>query len=294
MSLAARPAIGWPRHARLSVRLAGSFAAAAKLTLAAIFVVPLVWMFLSSFRPAAEIFQYIFPLSIRTFAPVHPTLDSYRRVFQDEPFGRYLWNSFAMAGGVAVLDLVVSSLAAYGFARVPFSGKGILFFLVLAVMIIPFEGILVPLYLIVRSLGWVNSFAGLIIPMVPRAFSIFLLRQFFLGLPVELEDAARIDGCGHWGIYWHIMLPLSRPILLSVGLLSFQEMWGSFTWPLVVTNTANMQVIQVAVATFGQGDAIQWDKIFAGLSLAAALPILLFIMFQRFYVRGIATTGLKG
>jgi multiple sugar transport system permease protein len=279
---------------RLGVRVTGSLVSAAKLALAAVFVLPLVWMFLSSFRPAAEIFQYVFPLSLRTLVPVHATLDSYRRVFQDEPFGRYLWNSCAMAGGVAALDLAASSLAAYAFARVPFTGRGTLFFLVLAVMIIPFEGILVPLYLIVRSLGWVNSFAGLIIPMVPRAFSIFLLRQFFLGLPVELEDAARIDGCGHWGIYWHIMLPLSRPVLLSVGLLSFQEMWGSFTWPLVVTNSANMQVVQVAVATFGQGDAIQWDKIFAGLSLAAALPMVLFLMFQRFYVRGIATAGLKG
>jgi multiple sugar transport system permease protein len=166
--------------------------------------------------------------------------------------------------------------------------------LVLAVMIVPFEALLVPLYLIVRRLGWVDSYAALIIPMVPRAFSIFLLRQFFRGLPRELDDAARIDGCRHWGIYWHIMLPLSRPVLLSVGLLAFQEMWGSFTWPLVATNSASMRVVQVAVATFGQGDAIQYDKIFAALSLAAAVPIILFLLFQRYYVRGIATAGLKG
>jgi multiple sugar transport system permease protein/fructooligosaccharide transport system permease protein len=199
-----------------------------------------------------------------------------------------------MAGGVTALDVTVSSMAAYGFARVRFPGREALFFLVLAIMIIPFEALLVPLYLIVRGFGWVDSYAALILPMVPRALSIFLLRQFFLGLPKELEDAARIDGCAHWGVYWHIMLPLSRPVLLSVALLAFQEMWGSFTWPLVVTNKADLRVVQVAVATFGQGDAIQYDKIFAALSLAAAVPILLFIIFQRYYVRGIATAGLKG
>jgi multiple sugar transport system permease protein len=291
VSRALQPAGG---RSRAEIRLLRGAAAAAKSALAIVFVLPLVWMFLSSLRPVAEIFQYVFPLSPWTLFPVHPTLDSYRHLFRDEPFGRYLWNSFAMAGGVTALDIAFSSMAAYGFARVRFPGREALFFLVLAIMIIPFEALLVPLYLIVRGLGWVDSYAGLILPMVPRALSIFLLRQFFLGLPKELEDAARIDGCRHWGIYWHIMLPLSRPILLTVALLTFQELWGSFAWPLVVTNNANLRVVQVVVATFAQGDAIEWDKIFAALSLAAAVPIVLFIIFQRYYVRGIATTGLRG
>lgn len=282
--------MGLGRGSRPLARLA----AAGKLALAIVFVFPLAWMLLSSLRPVAEIFQYIFPFSLWTVVPAHPTLESYRHLLRDEPFGRYLVNSLIVASCVAALDVAVSSMAAYAFARIRFPGREVLFFLVLAVMIIPFEALLVPLYLIVRWLGWVDSFAALIIPMVPRAFSIFLLRQFFRGLPTELDDAARIDGCRHWGIYWHIMLPLSRPVLLSVALLAFQEMWGSFTWPLVATNSANMRVVQVAVATFGQGDAIQYDKIFAALSLAAAVPILLFLMFQRYYVRGIATAGLKG
>jgi len=267
---------------------------AGKLALAFFFVFPLAWMFLSSLRPVAEIFRYVFPFSLWTVLPLHPTLESYRHLFQDEPFARYLANSFVVASCVAVLDVAASSMAAYAFARIRFVARDALFFLVLTVMIIPFEAILVPLYLIVRWCGWVDSYAALIVPMVPRALSIFLLRQFFLGLPKELEDAARIDGCQHWGIYWRIMLPLSRPVLLSVALLAFQEMWGSFTWPLVVTNNANMRVVQVAVATFGQGDAIQYDKIFAALSLAAAAPLILFVIFQRYHVRGIATAGLKG
>ena len=269
-------------------------AAGGKLALAIVFVFPLAWMFLSSLRPVAEIFQYIFPFSLWTVVPLHATLESYRHLLRDEPFGRYLANSFIVASCVAAFDVAVSSMAAYALARIRFAGREALFFLVLTVMIIPFEALLVPLYLIVRWLGWVDSYAALIVPMVPRAFSIFLLRQFFRGLPRELDDAARIDGCRDWGIYWHIMLPLSRPVLLSVTLLTFQEMWGSFTWPLVSTNNANMRVVQVAVASFGQGDAIQYDKIFAALSLAAAVPIMLFLMFQRYYVRGIATAGLKG
>ena len=289
MSLAVRRVGTRPRSRTLA-----QMAAAGKLALAVVFVFPLAWMLLSSLRPVAEIFQYVFPFSLWTVVPVHPTLESYGHLFRDEPFGRYLVNSLIVASCVAALDVAVSSLAAYAFARIRFPGRELLFFLVLAVMIIPFEALLVPLYLIVRWLGWVDSYAALIIPMVPRAFSIFLLRQFFQGLPKELDDAARIDGCRHWGIYWHIMLPLSRPVLLSVALLAFQEMWGSFTWPLVATNSATMRVVQVAVATFGQGDAIQYDKIFAALSLAAAVPIILFLMFQRYYVRGIATAGLKG
>lgn len=267
---------------------------AGRLVLAVFFVFPLAWMFLSSLRPVAEIFRYLYPFGLWTVMPRNPTLDSYRHLFRDEPFARYLLNSFVVAGCVAVLDVAASSMAAYAFARIRFVARELLFFLVLTVMIIPFEAILVPLYLIVRWLGWVDSYAVLIVPMVPRALSIFLLRQFFLGLPKELEDAARIDGCQHWGIYWRIVLPLSRPVLLSVALLAFQEMWGSFTWPLVVTNNASMRVVQVAVATFGQGDAIQYDKIFAALSLAAAAPLILFVIFQRYYVRGIATAGLKG
>jgi multiple sugar transport system permease protein len=283
----------WPA-ARPARRALDAVAVAARLLLAAVFVLPLLWMFLSSLRPVAEIFRYVFPLSIHTLVPVHVSLASYGHLFADEPFARYLENSFIMAAGVTVLDLATSSLAAYGFARFRFPGRDALFFLVLATMIVPFEALLVPLYLIVRDLGWVNSYLGLILPMVPRAFSIFLLRQFFLGLPVELEEAAKIDGCQFWRIYWHILLPLSRPILLSVALLTFQEMWGSFTWPLVVTNSADLRVVQVAIATFGQAGVTEWDKVFAGLSLAAVVPIVLFVAFQRYYARGIATTGLRG
>jgi multiple sugar transport system permease protein len=282
------------RVARLARHGLEALATAAKLVLAVVFVLPLLWMFLSSLRPVAEIFQYVFPLSTHTLVPVRVSVESYRHLFADEPFARYLGNSFVMATGVTVLDLATSSLAAYGFARLRFPARDALFFLVLATMIIPFEALLVPLYLIVRDLGWVNSYLGLIVPMVPRAFSIFLLRQFFLGLPVELEDAAKIDGCRFWRIYWHIMLPLSRPVLLSVALLTFQEMWGSFTWPLVVTNSTDLRVVQVAIATFGQAGVTEWDKVFAGLSLAAVVPIVLFMAFQRYYARGIATTGLRG
>lgn len=262
--------------------------------IALLFLFPYIWMFAASFRPVQEIFQDVYPLSWRTFFPVHFTLGNYQSLFTQEPFGRYLFNTLFVAGTVTVLDLFVNSLAAYGFARISFPGRDAVFFGLLTTMIIPFEAIMIPLYLIVRSFGWIDTYLGLIIPMTARIFSIFLLRQFMLGIPRDLDDAARIDGCGHWGIYRHLILPLSLPALISLGILTFQENWDSFTWPLIATNQQNLRLVQVAIATFSVQDVVLWDRILAGSAIATALPIVLFFALQRYYVRGIVTSGLKG
>lgn len=258
------------------------------------FLFPYMWMFAASFRPVQEIFQYTYPLSWKSFIPVHFTLDNYRALFTTEPFGRYILNSLIVAVAVTVLDMFINSLAAYAFARIAFPGRDLLFFILLATIIIPFEAIMVPLYLIVKALGWIDTYQGLVIPSVARIFSIFLLRQFMLGIPRELDDAARIDGCGHWGIYRTVVLPLSMPALISLGIITFHESWDGFTWPLIVTNRQEYRLIQVAIATFSQESVILWDRIFAASSIASLLPITLFLAFQRYYVRGITTTGLKG
>jgi multiple sugar transport system permease protein len=262
--------------------------------LALLFVFPYVWMFAASFRPVQEIFQYMYPLSWKSIVPLHPTLGNYRALFATEPFGRYVFNSLLVASAVTVLDLFVNSLAAYAFARIAFPGRDLLFVILLATLIIPFEAIMVPLYIIVRTLGWIDTYLGLIVPSAARVFSIFLLRQFMLGIPRELDDAARIDGCSHWGIYRTIVLPLTTPALISLGIITFHESWDAFTWPLIATNRQDYRLIQVAIATFSQESVILWDRIFAASSLASVLPIALFLAFQRYYVRGIATTGLKG
>ena len=264
------------------------------VAVALLFLFPYFWMFGASLRPIQEIFADVYPLSWKTFFPGHFTLANYHSLFTKEPFGRYLLNTLFVAGTVTGLDLFVNSLAAYVFARISFPGRDVLFIGLLATIIIPFEAIMVPLYLIVRSFGWIDTYFALIVPSAARVFSIFLLRQFMLGIPRELEDAARIDGCSHWGIYRHVILPLSVPALISLGILTFQEHWDSFTWPLIATNRQQYRLVQVAIATFSQEDVVLWDRILAGSTVATILPIALFLLFQRYYVRGIVTTGLKG
>ncbi len=261
---------------------------------ALLFLLPYLWMFGASFRPVQEIFENVYPLSWRTILPAHFTLGNYQSLFTEEPFGRYLFNTLFVAGTVTVLDLFVNSLAAYAFARISFPGRDVLFVGLLATIIVPFEAIMIPLYLIVRSFGWIDTYLVLIVPSAARIFSVFLLRQFMLGIPRDLEDAARIDGCSHWRIYRHVILPLSAPALISLGILTFQEHWDSFTWPLIATNHQKYRLVQVAIATFSQQDVVLWDRILAGSAVATVLPIVLFLALQRYYVRGIVTTGLKG
>lgn len=282
----AAPALSRPR-VLLTARYATLVAAAV------VFLFPYLWMFAASFRPVQEIFQYIYPLSWKTFVPTRLSLEGYQMLFTAEPFGRYIFNTIFVAASVTLLDMFISSLAAYAFARIAFPGRDLIFFTLLSTMIIPFEAVMIPLYLIVRAFGWIDTYQVLIVPSVGRIFSIFLLRQFMLGIPRDLEDAARIDGCNHWGIYRHVVLPLTAPALISLGIITFHESWDSFIWPLIATNRQELRLIQVAIATFSQ-EVILWDRIFAASSIATILPILLFLAFQRYYVRGITTTGLKG
>jgi multiple sugar transport system permease protein len=161
-------------------------------------------------------------------------------------------------------------------------------------MIIPGEVTFMPLFLVVRSLGWIDHYAALITPPLFGVFGIFLLRQFFRDIPVDLEDSARIDGCSAPGIYWHIILPLGRSALITLGLLMFIGEWGSFLWPLVVMNTPSMQVIQVGVASFTTTYGVYWGRILAASAMASIPVIILFMALQRYYVRGIVLSGLKG
>jgi ABC-type glycerol-3-phosphate transport system permease component len=161
-------------------------------------------------------------------------------------------------------------------------------------VIIPFEAIALPLYLVVRQLGWLDSYQALIVPTLANAFNIFLLRQFFMGIPRELEEAAIIDGASRLRIFFQIVVPLSWPALISTALISFQGSWDAFIWPLIVTNSPEVRVLQIGISNLSGQDAIFWDDLFAAVALAAIVPIILFIIFQRYYAQGISTTGLKG
>lgn len=266
------------------------------IILALIFLVPFVWMFFSSFKTVSEIFQHVYPLSWRTFIPEEFTLDAYRQLLELRPFPitRYVGNSLLVAGSVTLLSLAVNAPAAYAFARLEFPGRQVLFMLILSTMIVPFEVLIIPLFVEIQTLGWVNTFQALIIPWIANAFMIFLLRQFFQEIPRELEDAARIDGCSYFGSFWNVVIPNSIPALVTVALIRFQASWDSFVWPLVAAPAPEVRVIQLAIATFVTETEILWDLTFAASTIATVPVIILFLLLQRYYVAGIVRSGLKG
>lgn len=259
-------------------------------------VLPFVWMFGSAFRPVTEIFEYVQPLSLRTFIPVNFTADNFVNLLIGEGthWPRYIFNSLLVAVVTVVGGGLVNALAAYGFARIRFPGSEILFVLVLLTMIVPFEAITLPLYLVVKQLGWLDSYQVLIVPVMANAFSIFLLRQFFMGIPRELEEAALVDGAGRLRIFFQIIIPLSWPALISTGLLTFQAQWDAFLWPLIATSSPEVRVIQIGISNLIGQDATYWDDLFAAVALAALVPLVIFIFLQRYYMQGISTTGIKG
>lgn len=264
--------------------------------LAVVFLVPYLWMIMSSVKPAVEIFKYVTPVSWRTFVPETFTLDSYRELFQlvPFPFSRYLLNSVFVATSVTVLSLVVNALAAYAFARLQFPGSNVLFGVFLATMIVPFEVLAIPLYVQVRAFGWVNTYQALIIPWVANPLGIFLLRQFFQEIPRELEEAARIDGCSYFGAFRRIVLPNSVPALVAFALIRFQASWDAFIWPLIAAPAAEKRVIQVAIASFVTEVQTRWDLTFAASTMATIPIIVVFLVLQRYYVQGVVMSGLKG
>jgi multiple sugar transport system permease protein len=262
--------------------------------LAFLFLMPFLWMLVSSFKPQAEIFASTFPLRGEAFWVASPTLEHYVKVFEVVPFARYLLNTLFVALAVVFGHLFIVSLAAYSFARLQFPGRETLFIAVLSTMIIPGEVTFMPLFLVIRTIGWIDRYAALIVPPLFGVFGLFLLRQFFRDIPRDLEDSARIDGCSVLGVYWHIILPLSKSALITLGLLVFIGEWGSFLWPLVVMNTPSKQVIQVGIANFTTTYGVYWGRILAASAMASVPVMALFIALQRYYVRGIVMSGLKG
>lgn len=260
------------------------FVVALVLAVAAIF--PLVWLALASFKNESEVLA-------PQVLPKHPTFSNFTYVFTELPFARYLLNSLIVAVVVTVVALFFHSMAAYALARLRFPGRDTLFMMIFATLLITFPVILVPLFLIVRTLGLLDSYAGIIVPSIFNAFGIFLLRQFYMSLPKELEEAAIVDGCGYWRVYWSVVLPLSRPVFSALAVLFFLANWNAFLWPMVATSDQNLSVIQVGIASFQQQHAANWNYTVAA-STVAALPMLaLFALFQRRIVESIKTSGLK-
>jgi ABC-type glycerol-3-phosphate transport system permease component len=261
---------------------------------AVVSALPLLWAMTSSLRPDDEIFRYTTRLSWKTLLPLGGTLRNFREILFEDRFARFLGNSLFVAGTTILLGLLVNSLAAFGFARFTFAGQRILFGLVLVTFMVPFEVIVLPLYLVVRSMGWLDSYKALILPAVPDAFSIFLIRQFMAKLPKDMFEAARVDGGSWWDLYWRIALPNVKPALITASLLLFLRQWDAFFWPLVATSSLELTVIQVALTKYMTEFVTYWGRLLAGSMLATIPIVILFFLLQKYYVQSVTSTGIKG
>jgi multiple sugar transport system permease protein len=252
-------------------------------------LVPFAWMLSTSLKEPSDVF--IYPPQ---WIPQPVQWENYQKTVTVMPFGRFYVNSILQASAVTALQLLTASLAAFAFARLRFRGRDVLFLLYLATMMIPFPVTMIPNFIVMRYLKWIDSFRALILPPSFSAFSTFLLRQYFMSIPLEMDDAARVDGASSFRIWWRIILPLSGPALAALAIFTFLGQWNSFLWPLIVTNSEEMRTLPVGLATFQGQYSVQWHLLMAG-SVIAVLPILvIYIAGQKWFVRGITLSGMGG
>ncbi|WP_375387649.1 carbohydrate ABC transporter permease [uncultured Amnibacterium sp.] len=251
-------------------------------------VVPFLWMLSVSFRTEADVFA-----NPGSLLPGAWTLHGYIGVWEQLPFLRLVLNTVVFAGVTTILTLVLDSLCAYALARLRFRGRNVAFVLVIATLMVPFQVTLIPVFIELFHLGWLNTYQGLIIPRATSAFGIFLLRQSFLTIPAELDEAARIDGAGHLRIYARVILPLSKPALATVGLLNFMALWNDLLWPLIVTSDAEMRTLPAGLTLFGGAHVTDHAVLLAGATISLLPLAVAFFLAQRFFVEGVATTGMK-
>jgi multiple sugar transport system permease protein len=257
---------------------------------AVVLVGPFVWMVLASLKTDADV-RRVPP----TIWPDPLTGDNYQRVVDTFPFWRFAANSLGVAAASTALQLVTASTAAYAFARIPFRGRNLLFGLYLATMMIPLQVVIVPLFIEMRNLGLVDSYAALLLPTIVSSFAVFLLRQAFLALPRELDEAAFIDGAGHFTVFLRVLLPLVGPALATVAVFAFMATWNSFLWPLVITQASDRHVtLPVGLSRLNGRFSTDWNVIMAG-SVMTVVPIVAFyLVTQRWVIRSVAFSGLKG
>ncbi|MCR2825198.1 carbohydrate ABC transporter permease [Microbacterium sp. zg.Y909] len=254
---------------------------------ALIMIFPFVWTIGTSITPGATL------TTTPQLVPDNPSISPYLELFSRVPFGRIVINSLIVAVAATLLQLVTSALAAYVFARMPFPGRGAIFVVYLATMMIPFQVLIVPLFAEMKALGLVNTYAGAILPMVASAFGVFLLRQAMVSVPYDLDQAATLDGAGHFRIFFQIILPLVRPALATLTVFAFLNTWNSFLWPLIILRDPLMQTLPVALTSLQGQYSTQWDVLMAGSVISIIPMFALYVFAQKYIVQGVAGTGLK-
>jgi multiple sugar transport system permease protein len=259
------------------------------MPLAAVMLLPLAWMLVTSIETLAE--SRHFP---PTIVPSGIHWENYPNALDSAPFGRFFANSLVVTLASVAGNLVFCSLAGYAFARLRFFGRDVIFIVLLATLMVPFQVTMIPTFLIVQHLGLVNSLGALIAPNLVTPFGIFLLRQFFRTLPIDLEEAARIDGCSRLGVLFRVVLPLSMPALATLGIVTFLWTWNDFLWPLIAISSTDQSTVQLGLASFQGAHQTRWTLLMAGNVVALAPMLLVFVFAQRWFVQSIAATGVKG
>jgi len=257
--------------------------------IALLFLLPIIWMVLSALKPSAEVFT----------VPPKPfgskiMFSNFAEAWNYLPFGRFILNTVFVAGVGTAITLVASALSGYAFARLNFRFRGGLFVMYLSTLIVPQEVIVIPMFLIMKQLGWVNSYQALILPWAFTAFGTFLLRQFFITVPKELEEAAKLDGCGHIRILSRIFVPVSTPALAVLAVFTFITYWNSFLWPLITISDTNKMTVPLGLQLFLGQQGQRWELLMAASTIAMVPTIVLVLALQKYLVRGIALSGLGG
>ena len=260
--------------------------------IALIFISPLIWMIAASLKPEAEIFKGLNSLS--TFIPKDASRANYAEVFSRINMWKFIGNSLFYVLIIIVLDLFVNSLCGYALAKFDFKGKNALLTLVISLMVFPAEAIMLPMYREMADLGWINSWASLIVPFIAKCFSIYMFRQFFLDIPNDLLEAAKVDGCGPVRTFFTVVVAISGTVYATILILDFVAHWNDFMWPLLVVTGEEKRTIQLAIQTFFGSKPINYGPIMASLTISAIPMLLMFIFLQKYYVEGIASTGIKG
>jgi multiple sugar transport system permease protein len=259
------------------------------VTAAALMLLPFVWMLTTSLTPSAEILNP----SLRLW-PATPTLQHYREVVEAAPWLRYFWNTLVVSTASALAILFTSSLAGFIFAKYRFPGRNLLFITILGTAMIPFESYMIPFYLQIKALGWINTYGGIAAPLLIMSFGIFFMRQSIMTIPDELLDAARIDGASEFYIYRRVILPLSKPALGALAILAVQNAWAFFIWPMIVTSDRSLFTMELGLAMFQKAFTIDYGRITAG-SVITVLPVLIaFLILRRSIIRGVTLAGMKG
>lgn len=258
--------------------------------IALITLFPLLWLLSTALKsPTENIFA-----TPPQLLPDHPTLQNFVTVWQNNPFGQYLFNSTLVAVVSVVLNLLFCALAAYPLARLSFIGREWIFMAIVATIMIPFQIVMIPLYVLTVQLGLTNSYLGMIFPGIASAFGIFLLRQAFIGVPKEMEEAARMDGCSELGLWWHIMLPAVRPALVTLAIFVFIGSWSDFLWPLIIIQDDKLYTLPLGVAKLAGTFSLDWRLVAAG-SIISIFPVLVvFLFLQRYIVPTETGSGVKG